>query len=149
MLLYHIQFAETVYSRPWTGCLAVFSRRLGEEVNQHTARQRYIFFVSIMNLVFCCNFTCIFFFFLSFAEEMHKFISDQLNNSSRVPLCINPQSAAFKSFARWAASDTGCFYSICRCRLPRYCLKVKWNKFSFCRQQLPMLANSVGSVENI
>ncbi|XP_065226918.1 serine/threonine-protein kinase NLK isoform X1 [Planococcus citri] len=32
-------------------------------------------------------------------EEMHKFISDQLNNSSRVPLCINPQSAAFKSFA--------------------------------------------------
>ncbi|KAK7579668.1 hypothetical protein V9T40_000297 [Parthenolecanium corni] len=32
-------------------------------------------------------------------EEMHKFISDQLNNSNRVPLCINPQSAAFKSFA--------------------------------------------------
>ncbi|XP_058810533.1 serine/threonine-protein kinase NLK isoform X2 [Phymastichus coffea] len=32
-------------------------------------------------------------------EEMHRFIVDQLNNS-RVPLCINPQSAAFKSFAR-------------------------------------------------
>uniref|UniRef100_A0A1B6GG47 Mitogen-activated protein kinase n=1 Tax=Cuerna arida TaxID=1464854 RepID=A0A1B6GG47_9HEMI len=31
-------------------------------------------------------------------EEMHKFIGEQLN-SSRVPLCINPQSAAFKSFA--------------------------------------------------
>lgn len=34
-----------------------------------------------------------------FAEEMHKFIAEQLN-TSRVPLCINPQSAAFKSFAR-------------------------------------------------
>nr|KAF7413082.1 hypothetical protein H0235_012933 [Vespula pensylvanica] len=32
-------------------------------------------------------------------EEMHKFIAEQLN-TSRVPLCINPQSAAFKSFAR-------------------------------------------------
>ncbi|EFN88460.1 Serine/threonine kinase NLK [Harpegnathos saltator] len=32
-------------------------------------------------------------------EEMHKFIAEQLN-PSRVPLCINPQSAAFKSFAR-------------------------------------------------
>ncbi|KAL1132522.1 hypothetical protein AAG570_010477, partial [Ranatra chinensis] len=32
-------------------------------------------------------------------EEMHKFIQEQLN-SNRVPLCINPQSAAFKSFAR-------------------------------------------------
>uniref|UniRef100_A0A0A9X4S4 Mitogen-activated protein kinase n=2 Tax=Lygus hesperus TaxID=30085 RepID=A0A0A9X4S4_LYGHE len=32
-------------------------------------------------------------------EEMHKFITEQLN-SNRVPLCINPQSAAFKSFAR-------------------------------------------------
>ncbi|XP_076253343.1 serine/threonine-protein kinase nemo isoform X2 [Rhynchophorus ferrugineus] len=31
-------------------------------------------------------------------EEMHKFIAVQLN-TSRVPLCINPQSAAFKSFA--------------------------------------------------
>ncbi|KAE8749804.1 hypothetical protein FOCC_FOCC003542 [Frankliniella occidentalis] len=33
------------------------------------------------------------------AEEMHKFIAEQLN-TNRVPLCINPQSAAFKSFAR-------------------------------------------------
>jgi hypothetical protein len=33
------------------------------------------------------------------SEEMHKFIAEQLN-TSRVPLCINPQSAAFKSFAR-------------------------------------------------
>ena len=32
------------------------------------------------------------------SEEMHKFIAEQLN-TSRVPLCINPQSAAFKSFA--------------------------------------------------
>ncbi|KAK3925022.1 Serine/threonine-protein kinase NLK [Frankliniella fusca] len=32
-------------------------------------------------------------------EEMHKFIAEQLN-TNRVPLCINPQSAAFKSFAR-------------------------------------------------
>ncbi|KAJ8983245.1 hypothetical protein NQ317_011654, partial [Molorchus minor] len=32
------------------------------------------------------------------SKEMHKFIAEQLN-TSRVPLCINPQSAAFKSFA--------------------------------------------------
>lgn len=32
-------------------------------------------------------------------EEMHKFIAEQLQ-TGRVPLCINPQSAAFKSFAR-------------------------------------------------
>lgn len=32
-------------------------------------------------------------------EEMHKFIAEQLQ-TSRVPLCINPQSSAFKSFAR-------------------------------------------------
>lgn len=31
-------------------------------------------------------------------ERLHKFIQDQLN-SNRVPLCINPSSAAFKSFA--------------------------------------------------
>lgn len=31
-------------------------------------------------------------------ESMHKFITDQLK-TNRVPLCINPQSAAFKSFA--------------------------------------------------
>ncbi|XP_025423481.1 serine/threonine-protein kinase NLK [Sipha flava] len=31
-------------------------------------------------------------------EELHKFIGDQLS-SHRVPLCINPQSAAFKSFS--------------------------------------------------
>lgn len=31
---------------------------------------------------------------------MHKFIAEQLQ-TGRVPLCINPQSAAFKSFARW------------------------------------------------
>ena len=34
-----------------------------------------------------------------FPEEMHKFIAEQLQ-TGRVPLCINPQSAAFKSFAR-------------------------------------------------
>ncbi|XP_072380046.1 serine/threonine-protein kinase NLK isoform X1 [Diabrotica undecimpunctata] len=38
-------------------------------------------------------------------EEMHKFIAEQLN-TSRVPLCINPQSAAFKSFAR--KDDNSC-----------------------------------------
>ncbi|KAJ8679951.1 hypothetical protein QAD02_015738 [Eretmocerus hayati] len=32
-------------------------------------------------------------------EEMYEFIANQLR-TSRVPLCINPQSAAFKSFAR-------------------------------------------------
>lgn len=37
--------------------------------------------------------------FLCFAEEMHKFIAEQLQ-TGRVPLCINPQSAALKSFAR-------------------------------------------------
>ena len=31
-------------------------------------------------------------------ERLHKFIQDQLS-SNRVPLCINPSSAAFKSFA--------------------------------------------------
>jgi nemo like kinase len=31
-------------------------------------------------------------------EKLHKFIMDQLM-SSQVPLCINPQSAAYKSFA--------------------------------------------------
>merc|ERR1719229_1847963 len=31
-------------------------------------------------------------------ERLHKFIQDQ-SNSNRVPLCINPSSAAFKSFA--------------------------------------------------
>jgi nemo like kinase len=31
-------------------------------------------------------------------DRLHKFIADQLN-SNRVPLCINPSSAAFKSFA--------------------------------------------------
>lgn len=31
---------------------------------------------------------------------MHKFIAEQLQ-TGRVPLCINPQSAAFKSFARY------------------------------------------------
>lgn len=35
---------------------------------------------------------------LSNAEKLHKFIHDQLM-SSQVPLCINPQSAAYKSFA--------------------------------------------------
>lgn len=39
------------------------------------------------------------FAFCVLSEEMHKFIAEQLN-TSRVPLCINPQSAAFKSFAR-------------------------------------------------
>lgn len=39
--------------------------------------------------------------FFSPTEEMHKFIAEQLQ-TGRVPLCINPQSAAFKSFARWA-----------------------------------------------
>lgn len=37
--------------------------------------------------------------FFSPTEEMHKFIAEQLQ-TGRVPLCINPQSAAFKSFAR-------------------------------------------------
>jgi len=31
-------------------------------------------------------------------EKLHKFIMEQLM-SSQVPLCINPQSAAYKSFA--------------------------------------------------
>ena len=37
--------------------------------------------------------------FFQLTEEMHKFIAEQLQ-TGRVPLCINPQSAAFKSFAR-------------------------------------------------
>lgn len=32
-------------------------------------------------------------------EEMYKFITEKIS-TSRIPLCINPQSAAFKSFAR-------------------------------------------------
>lgn len=39
------------------------------------------------------------FHFFQTTEEMHKFIAEQLQ-TGRVPLCINPQSAAFKSFAR-------------------------------------------------
>ncbi|CAG0894722.1 unnamed protein product [Darwinula stevensoni] len=35
----------------------------------------------------------------SVKERMHKFISERLQNG-KVPLCINPQSAAFKNFAR-------------------------------------------------
>ncbi|XP_044015584.1 serine/threonine-protein kinase NLK isoform X3 [Aphidius gifuensis] len=37
-------------------------------------------------------------------EAMHTFIGEQLN-STRVPLCINPQSAAFKSFARFHSNQ--------------------------------------------
>ncbi|KAI8434684.1 hypothetical protein MSG28_003216, partial [Choristoneura fumiferana] len=45
-----------------------------------------------------------------FAEEIHKFIAEQLQ-TSRVPLCINPQSAAFKSFASfvWFQHGTNLF----------------------------------------
>ncbi|XP_023230246.1 serine/threonine-protein kinase NLK-like [Centruroides sculpturatus] len=32
-------------------------------------------------------------------ERLHKFILERCANSTRVPLCINPHSAAFKSFA--------------------------------------------------
>ncbi|OQR78981.1 serine/threonine-protein kinase NLK-like [Tropilaelaps mercedesae] len=32
-------------------------------------------------------------------EKLHKFISERCAASNRVPLCINPQSTAFKSFA--------------------------------------------------
>ena len=31
-------------------------------------------------------------------DKLHRFIQDQIN-CNRVPLCINPSSAAFKSFA--------------------------------------------------
>lgn len=33
-------------------------------------------------------------------ERLHKFIMEHYRMSNRIPLCINPQSAAFKSFAR-------------------------------------------------
>lgn len=33
-------------------------------------------------------------------ERLHKFILERCSSSTRVPLCINPHSAAFKSFAR-------------------------------------------------
>jgi hypothetical protein len=36
--------------------------------------------------------------FVLSTEKLHKFIMDQLM-SSQVPLCINPASAAYKSFA--------------------------------------------------
>lgn len=45
------------------------------------------------------NFSFISGFWHFVTEEMHKFITEQLQ-TGRVPLCINPQSAAFKSFAR-------------------------------------------------
>ena len=44
--------------------------------------------------------TCCRCFILS--EIIHQFILEQ-QKGSRVPLCINPQSAAFKSFIRWEA----------------------------------------------
>lgn len=36
-----------------------------------------------------------------FTEKLHKYISERCVATGRVPLCINPQSTAFKSFARW------------------------------------------------
>lgn len=39
------------------------------------------------------------FIFLLCAEIIHQFILEQ-QKGNRVPLCINPQSAAFKSFIR-------------------------------------------------
>lgn len=38
--------------------------------------------------------------FFPSTEALHKFITDR-HQGNTVPLCINPQSAAFKSFARW------------------------------------------------
>jgi len=32
-------------------------------------------------------------------EKLYKFITEQQSNNNRIPLCINPNSAAFKSFA--------------------------------------------------
>lgn len=34
-------------------------------------------------------------------EKLHKTILEKCSGSSRVPLCINPHSAAFKNFARY------------------------------------------------
>lgn len=41
----------------------------------------------------------VFFVFLLCTEIIHQFILEQ-QKGNRVPLCINPQSAAFKSFIR-------------------------------------------------
>lgn len=46
---------------------------------------------------FCSAFSLVCF---SLAEIIHQFILEQ-QKGSRVPLCINPQSAAFKSFIRY------------------------------------------------
>jgi len=35
------------------------------------------------------------------ADKLHESILERCASSNRVPLCINPCSAAFKSFARW------------------------------------------------
>lgn len=42
--------------------------------------------------------------FVSLSEIIHQFILEQ-QKGSRVPLCINPQSAAFKSFIRYEVPE--------------------------------------------
>lgn len=36
-------------------------------------------------------------------EKLHKFIMNHISRD-RIPLCINPMSAAYKSFTRWVIS---------------------------------------------
>ena len=54
----------------------------------------YLVFLSIITIVFSQNIVL-----LNVSDKLYKFIVEQ-QNSNRIPLCINPSSAAFKSFAR-------------------------------------------------
>lgn len=45
-------------------------------------------------------------------ERLHKSILEKCSLSNRVPLCINPHSAAFKSFARFAPFPHQCLSMI-------------------------------------
>ena len=57
------------------------------------APQHYFYvFLIFLPIVKMCNVV------LQVKQRLHKFISEQLS-AQRVPLCINPSSAAFKSFA--------------------------------------------------
>lgn len=51
-------------------------------------------------------------FVSTFSERLHKFIMERYTQSQRVPLCINPQSAAYKSFARFVcpSSSSSCMH---------------------------------------
>lgn len=51
------------------------------------------YWYSLSKAAYCCNDVLL-------TEKIHKFIVDQLQRSKRVPLCLNPNSLAYKTFQR-------------------------------------------------